>query len=60
MDKNFFSIVQKYEYDVKLSRTRTFVGGQRRTKVRPCGRPFILLYGSSSSKIFILLYVVII
>ena len=30
---NFFSIVQKYEYDVKVSRTRTFVRGQRRTKV---------------------------
>ena len=40
LDKNFFSIVQKYEYDVKVSRTRTFVRGQRRTKVRPCGRTF--------------------
>ena len=38
LDKNFFSIVQKYEYDVKVSRTRTFVRGQRHTKVRPCGR----------------------
>ena len=49
LDKKKFSIVQKYEYDVKVSRTRTFVRGQRRTKVRPCGRtlsygaPFILL-----------------
>ena len=25
----------------KVSRTRTFVRGQRRTKVRPSGRPFI-------------------
>ena len=40
LDKFFFSIVQKYEYDVKESRTRTFVRGQRRTKVRPSGRPF--------------------
>ena len=40
LDKNFFSIVQKYEYDVKVSRTRTFVRGQRRIKVRPCGRTF--------------------
>ena len=40
LDKIFFSIVQKYEYDVKVSRTRTFVRGQRRTKVRPCGRTF--------------------
>ena len=38
LDKKIFSIVQKYEYDVKVSRTRTFVRGQRRTKVRPCGR----------------------
>ena len=38
LDKNFFSIVQKYEYDVKVSRIRTFVRGQRRTKVRLCGR----------------------
>ena len=38
LDKKKFSIVQKYEYDVKVSRTRTFVRGQRRTKVRPCGR----------------------
>ena len=38
LDKKTFSIVQKYEYDVKVSRTRTFVRGQRRTKVRPCGR----------------------
>ena len=37
--KIFFSIVQKYEYDVKVSRTRTFVRGQRRTKERPSGRP---------------------
>ena len=36
--KIFFSIVQMYEYDVKVSRTRTFVRGQRRTNVRPCGR----------------------
>ena len=34
----FFSIVQKNEYDVKVSRTRTFERGQCRTKVRPCGR----------------------
>ena len=34
--------VQKYEYDVKVSRTRTFVRGQRRTKVRPCGHTFTL------------------
>ena len=40
LDKKIFSIVQKYEYDVKVSRTRTFVRGQRRTKVRPCGRTF--------------------
>ena len=40
LDKKFFSIVQKYEYDVKVSRTRTFVRGQRCTKVRPCGRTF--------------------
>ena len=33
----FFSIVQKYMYDVKVSRTRTFVREQRRTNVRPCG-----------------------
>ena len=38
LDKIFFTIVQKYDYDVKVSRTRTFVRGQRRTKVRPCGR----------------------
>ena len=40
LDKKFFGIVQKYEYDVKVSRTRTFVRGQRRTKVRPCGHTF--------------------
>ena len=40
--QKIFSIVQKYEYDVNVSRTRTFVRGQRRTKVRKCGRTFNL------------------
>ena len=35
-----FGIIQKYEFDLKISRTRTFVRGQRRTKVRPCGHTF--------------------
>ena len=38
LDKIFLASYKKYEYDVKVSRTRTFVRGQRRTKVRPCGR----------------------
>ena len=37
--KFFFDIVLKYVYDLKICRTRTFVRGQRRTKVRPSGRP---------------------
>ena len=37
--KNFFDIVLKYVYDLKICRTRTFVRGQRRTKVRPSERP---------------------
>ena len=38
LDNFFLASYKKYEYDVKVSRTRTFVRGQRRTKVRPCGR----------------------
>ena len=37
LDKKFFGVIQKYEFDLKVSRTRTFVREQRRTKVRPCG-----------------------
>ena len=36
--KKILESYKKYEYDVKVSRTRTFVRGQRRSKVRPCGR----------------------
>ena len=38
LDKIFLESYKKYEYDVKVCRARTFVRGQRRTKVRPCGR----------------------
>ena len=38
LDNFFLESYKKYEYDVKVCRARTFVRGQRRTKVRPCGR----------------------